>query len=75
MAGVEARACGAVVAHSLSQALAAAAAAVEAAAPLELVSDILGPNVSAATRETVARAESREQAYALLMLSPEFQRR
>jgi uncharacterized protein (DUF1800 family) len=47
----------------------------DAPAPLELVEDILGPNASAATRETVARAESREQAYALLLLSPEFQRR
>jgi uncharacterized protein (DUF1800 family) len=47
----------------------------DAPAPLELVDDILGPNVCAATRETVARAESREQAYALLLLSPEFQRR
>jgi uncharacterized protein (DUF1800 family) len=47
----------------------------DAPAPLELVDDILGPNASAATRETVSRAESREQAYALLLLSPEFQRR
>ena len=47
----------------------------DAPEPLELVDDILGPNASAATRETVARAESREQAYALLLLSPEFQRR
>jgi uncharacterized protein (DUF1800 family) len=47
----------------------------DAPAPLELVGDILGPNAGAATRETVSRAESREQAYALLMLSPEFQRR
>jgi uncharacterized protein (DUF1800 family) len=47
----------------------------DAPPPLELVDDILGPNASAATRETVTRAESREQAYALLLLSPEFQRR
>jgi len=47
----------------------------DAPEPLELVDDILGPNASAATRETVSRAESREQAYALLLLSPEFQRR
>jgi len=47
----------------------------EAPAPLTMVDDILGPNASAATREAVARAESREQAYALLLLSPEFQRR
>ena len=47
----------------------------DAPAPLAMVDDILGPTASAATRETVTRAESREQAYALLLLSPEFQRR
>ncbi len=47
----------------------------DAPPPLALVDDILGPGASAATREAVARAESREQAYALLILSPEFQRR
>jgi uncharacterized protein (DUF1800 family) len=47
----------------------------DAPEPLAMIDDILGPNASAATRETVARAESREQAYALLLLSPEFQRR
>jgi uncharacterized protein (DUF1800 family) len=47
----------------------------DAPGPLALVDDILGPDVSAATRQAVARAESEEQAYALLMLSPEFQRR
>lgn len=47
----------------------------DAPRPLALVDDILGPTVSAATREAVNRAESREQAYALLILSPEFQRR
>ena len=40
-----------------------------------MISDILGPAVSEATREGVMRAESEEQAYALLLLSPEFQRR
>jgi uncharacterized protein (DUF1800 family) len=43
--------------------------------PAALVEEILGPGVSAPTREAVARAESREQAYALLIMSPEFQRR
>jgi uncharacterized protein (DUF1800 family) len=35
----------------------------------------LGPLVSADTRQTIARAESRPQAVALLLMSPEFQRR
>jgi len=43
--------------------------------PVALVDEILGPGVSAPTREAVTRAESREQAYALLIMSPEFQRR
>ncbi len=47
----------------------------DAPPPLALVEDILGPRASAATREAVTRAESREQAYALLILSPKFQRR
>jgi uncharacterized protein (DUF1800 family) len=47
----------------------------DAPSPALLIDDILGPNVSAPTRETVTRAESREQAFALLIMSPEFQRR
>jgi uncharacterized protein (DUF1800 family) len=47
----------------------------DAPAPAEMIDDILGPTVSQQTRETVMRAESREQAYALLLMSPEFQRR
>jgi len=43
--------------------------------PPELLEQVLGPAASRATREAVARAESEEQAYALLLLSPEFQRR
>ncbi len=43
--------------------------------PAALLDDILGPGVSAPTREAVTRAESREQAVALLLMSPEFQRR
>ena len=47
----------------------------DAPRPAALLEDVLGPTVSSATREAVARAETREQAYALLILSPEFQRR
>jgi uncharacterized protein (DUF1800 family) len=47
----------------------------DAPTPTVLVDDILGPSVSNQTREAVVRAESREQAYALLLMSPEFQRR
>ena len=47
----------------------------DAPRPPELLEQILGPGVSRPTREAVARAESQEQAYALLILSPEFQRR
>jgi uncharacterized protein (DUF1800 family) len=41
----------------------------------ELVDGILGPDASADTRQAIARAESRAQAFALLLMSPEFQRR
>jgi uncharacterized protein (DUF1800 family) len=47
----------------------------DAPAPAALVDDILGPTVSPETRSAVLRAESREQAFALLIMSPEFQRR
>jgi len=47
----------------------------DAPPPRALVNDILGPGVTASTREAVSRAETPEQAYALLILSPEFQRR
>ena len=47
----------------------------DAPAPTALLEDVLGPTASPATREAVSRAETREQAYALLILSPEFQRR
>ena len=43
--------------------------------PRDFVDDVLGADVCAATRETVTHAESAEQAYALALLSPEFQRR
>lgn len=40
-----------------------------------IVDTALGPLASAETRSTIARAESRAQALALLLMSPEFQRR
>jgi uncharacterized protein (DUF1800 family) len=43
--------------------------------PLELLDSGLGPLASLQTRETVARAESRSQALALLLMAPEFLRR
>jgi uncharacterized protein (DUF1800 family) len=43
--------------------------------PEAVADDALGPLVSAETRQTLARAESRQQALALLLMSPEFQRR
>ena len=46
-----------------------------ASPPLEVLEEVLGPDVSTATREAVTRAETPEQGYALVILSPEFQRR
>jgi uncharacterized protein (DUF1800 family) len=43
--------------------------------PHTLVEETLGPLASAETRQTVARAETKAQAFALLLMSPEFQRR
>lgn len=43
--------------------------------PLALLDDSLGPLASGETRDTVARAESRSQAVALLLMAPEFLRR
>jgi uncharacterized protein (DUF1800 family) len=43
--------------------------------PKELVEAALGPLAAPETREAVARAESRPQAVALLLMSAEFQRR
>ncbi len=43
--------------------------------PIALLDSGLGPLASRATRDTVARAESRVQALALLMMAPEFLRR
>jgi uncharacterized protein (DUF1800 family) len=43
--------------------------------PMELLDAALDPLASAETRQAVGRAESRPQAVALLLMSPEFQRR
>lgn len=43
--------------------------------PRLLAEEVLGPLASAETRQAVARAESKPQALALLLMSPEFQRR
>jgi len=43
--------------------------------PDALIDAALGPMASDETRQTVRRAESRQQALALLLMSPEFQRR
>jgi len=45
------------------------------AEPDAMIDAALGPLASPETRETVRRAESRPQALALLLMSPEFQRR
>ena len=42
--------------------------------PDALVSDVLAGRASPQTREAIARAESKTQAFALLLMSPEFQR-
>ncbi len=43
--------------------------------PLDLLESSIAPLASQDTRETVARAESRKQALALLVMTPEFLRR
>ena len=52
-----------------------AARSVDRIDPNAMLDDVLGPLASHETRETVRRAESRQQAFALLAMSPEFQRR
>ena len=42
--------------------------------PPALVDELIGPLASPETRQTIARAESRAQAFALLLMSPEFLR-
>lgn len=44
-------------------------------APEDLATSVLGSQISAETHQAMMRAESREQALALLFMSPEFQRR
>ncbi len=43
--------------------------------PRNLAGDVLGPSLSQATKTAIERAESRNQGLALLLMSPEFQRR
>jgi uncharacterized protein (DUF1800 family) len=43
--------------------------------PRAVAEDLLGESMSAATRQAIARAETREQGFELLIMSPEFQRR
>jgi uncharacterized protein (DUF1800 family) len=52
----------------------ALAGRVPAIDPLALLESSLGPLASSETRETVARAETRRQALALLVMTPEFLR-
>jgi uncharacterized protein (DUF1800 family) len=46
-----------------------------AADPRALAEDLLGPALRVETREAIARAETREQGFTLIAMSPEFQRR
>ncbi|WP_407158976.1 DUF1800 domain-containing protein [Bradyrhizobium sp. STM 3557] len=43
--------------------------------PRELLDEVAGDAASSETRKTIERAETRQQALALLLMSPEFQRR
>ena len=43
--------------------------------PQDVLENVLGSSVSAEVRDAVSRAESRQQALALLFMSAEFQRR
>lgn len=52
-----------------------AAVAVQGRDPKDLAHDALGARLSDATALAVARAESRPEGFALLLMSPEFQRR
>ena len=49
--------------------------AVSAQEPSAVLEGVLGASASKETRDAVLRAESRPQAMALLLMSPEFQRR
>lgn len=43
--------------------------------PNDMLDAVIGPSASPETRQAVARAESKQQGLALLMMAPEFQRR
>jgi uncharacterized protein (DUF1800 family) len=43
--------------------------------PREMLDVVAGEAASSETRQTIARAETRQQALTLLLMSPEFQRR
>ncbi|WP_296745410.1 DUF1800 family protein [Mesorhizobium sp.] len=43
--------------------------------PNEMLDELFGPSASPETRQAIARAESKQQALALLLMAPEFQRR
>jgi len=60
---------------SSQQSLARGATLVESVDPQAVMEIALGPLASDETRRTVARAESKPQALALLLMAPEFQRR
>ena len=53
----------------------AAARRVAMQRPLEVAEDILGPRLTDETRTAIRRAETSHQGLALLVMSPEFQRR
>ncbi|MFT4132681.1 DUF1800 domain-containing protein [Labrys sp. (in: a-proteobacteria)] len=72
---VDAQASPAGMAMRLDIASQAARQARTLAEPADLLEALIGPSVSAETRDAVIRAESRQQAVALLLMAPEFQRR
>nr|WP_292465538.1 DUF1800 family protein [Mesorhizobium sp.] len=43
--------------------------------PDDMLSAVIGASASAETRQAIARAESKQQGLALLLMAPEFQRR
>jgi uncharacterized protein (DUF1800 family) len=43
--------------------------------PREAAADLFGDALSEPTRQAIARAESREQGFQILIMAPEFQRR
>ncbi|RRH98813.1 DUF1800 family protein [Mesorhizobium tamadayense] len=53
----------------------AARQADDAANPNDMLDALVGASASAETREAIARAESKQQGLALLLMAPEFQRR